>query len=142
MSKYFLDANFIISVFREIDINHELSVKTCAELLENHECYISNSVLNEIITILMMRTKDMNLTINAYHFLKDNLIILDESEINNYNDNVFEIFKKYNSKSFKVSFIDCSIVLLSKYFNLDYIVTYDKNFKLFNDINLLELINL
>lgn len=141
MSKFFLDANFIISVFREIESNHELSVKTCAELLENHQCYISNSVLNEIINILMMRTKDINLTINAYHFMKDNLTIIDESEINNYNDNVFEIFKKYNSNSFKVSFIDCSIVLLSKYFNLDYIVTYDKNFKLFEDINLFELMD-
>lgn len=139
MSKYFLDANFIISIFREIEKHHELSVKTCSELLKNHECYINNSVLNEIITVLMMRTKNMELTTKAYYFMKDNLIILDESEINNFNDNVFEIFKKYNSKTFKVSFIDCSIVLVSKYYGLDYIVTYDKNFKLFENINLLEL---
>lgn len=86
-----------------------------------------------------MRTKDMELIAKAYYFMKDNFIILDESEINNFNDNVFEISKKYNSKTFKVSFVDCSIVLVSKYYGLDYIVTYDKNFKLFEDINLLEL---
>lgn len=139
MSKYFLDGNFIISIFREIELNHDLSVKTCAQLLENHECYISNSVLNEIITSLVMRTKDINLTIKAYHFMKDNLIILDESEINNFNDKVFEIFKKYNPDTFKVSFIDCSIVIISNYFNLDYIVTFDKNFKVFDEIELLKL---
>ena len=139
MSKYFLDANFIISLFREIELKHEESVNICAELLKNHECYISNSVLNEIVTILMMRTKDIDLTTQAYYFMKDNLIILDELEINNFNDKVFEIFKKYNSKSFKVSFIDCSIVLLTQYYELEYIVTYDKNFKVFDDIELLKL---
>ena len=38
-----------------------------------------------------------------------------------------------------VSFIDRSIILVSKYYGLGYIVTYDKNFKLFKNINLLDL---
>ena len=47
--------------------------------------------------------------------------------------------KKYNEKTFKVSFTDCSIVFLYMHYNLDYIVTFDKNFKLFDEINLLKL---
>lgn len=138
MSKYFLDANFIIAIFREIEDNNELAVRTCEKLLSNHECYISNLVFNEIITILMMKTKDLTLTSNAYYFLKDNLIILNEYEINKFNDNVFAMFKKYNSQSFKVGFTDCSIAFLYKVYNLDYIVTFDKNFKVFDDVKLLE----
>lgn len=141
MSKYFLDANFIIAVFREIEENNELAVSTCDDLLSNHECYISNLVFNEIITILMMRTKDLDLTINAYYFMKDNLKIINEYEINMFNENVFAMFKKYNSKSFKVGFTDCSIAFLYKHYNLDYVVTFDKNFKVFDDVTLLEFQN-
>ena len=138
MSKYFLDANFIIAIFREIEENNKLAVSTCDDLLSNHECYISNLVFNEIITILMMRTKDLDLTINAYYFMKDNLKIINEYEINRFNENIFAMFKKYNSKSFKVGFTDCSIAFLYKHYNLDYVVTFDKNFKVFDDVNLLE----
>lgn len=139
MAKYFLDANFIVAIFREIEEKNELAVSTCADLLLNHECYISNLVFNEIITILMMRTKDLDLTAKAYYFLKDNMTIINEYEIDMFNENVFEMFKKYNSKSFKVGFTDCSIAFLYKHFNLNYVVTFDKNFKVFDDIRLLEL---
>lgn len=139
MSKYFLDTNFIVAIFREIEENNELAVSTCEELLSNHECCISNLVFNEIITILMMRTKDMDLTSKAYYFLKDNMTIINEYEIDRFNEKVFEMFKKCNSKSFKVGFTDCSIALLYKYCNLDYVVTFDKNFKVFDDVRLLEL---
>ena len=139
MSKYFLDANFIIAIFREIEANNELAISTCEELLSNHECYISNGVFNEIITILMMRTKDIELTVKAYYFMKDNLTIINEFEISRFNDRVFEMFKRYNSSSFKVGFTDCSIAFLYKYYGLDYIVTFDKNFKVFDDVSLLDL---
>ena len=139
MGKYFLDTNFIVAIFREIEENNNLAISTCGELLSNHECYISNLVFNEIITILMMRTKDLDLTTKAYYFLKDNLIIINEYEINRFNESVFEMFKKYNSKSFKVGFTDCSIAFLYEYYGLDYIVTFDKGFKVFDDIKLLKL---
>lgn len=139
MSKYFLDTNFIVSIFREIEENNELAVSTCEELLSNHECYISNLVFNEIITIMMIRTKDLDLTTKAYYFLKDNMTIINEYEIDRFNENVFEMFKKYNSKSFKVGFTDCSIAFLYKYCNLDYVVTFDKNFRVFTDVKLLKL---
>ena len=139
MGKYFLDTNFIVAIFREIEENNNLAISTCGELLSNHECYISNLVFNEIITLLMMRTKDLNLTTKAYYFLKDNLIIINEYEINRFNESVFEMFKKYNSKSFRVGFTDCSIAFLYRYYGLDYIVTFDKGFKVFDDIKLLKL---
>ena len=84
MSKYFFDANFIIAIFREIEVNNELAISKCEELLSNHECYISNAVFNEVITVLMMRIKDLDLTIKAYYFMKDNLIILNEFGVSNF----------------------------------------------------------
>ena len=58
MSKLFIDVNFIIALFKDFDTNHERAVSNKEILVEN-DCYISNGVLNEIITILMMRTKNI-----------------------------------------------------------------------------------
>ena len=61
MNKIFIDTNFIVAIFREIEENHELAVKTCETLLNNYECCISNSISTEVVTIIMMRTKNLDL---------------------------------------------------------------------------------
>ncbi len=138
MSKIFVDTSFIIPLFRKNDSNHEL-VKKNKELLLNNECYISNGVLNEVMTVIAMRTKNMKLTELIYYYLNDNFTILNEYEIEEFNKHNFYLFKKYNKHGFKLSFIDCSQVIISKYHNLDYLLSLDKDFKLFNDINLIKL---
>ena len=92
----------------------------------------------EIITILMMRTKNLELTKKAYYFLENNFNIVNEYKIKNFNDKVFSVFKKYNDDNFRLSFIDCSIVIISKYYGLDKVVTFDSKFKLFNEIKLMK----
>lgn len=136
MNKIFIDANFIIAIFREIEENHESAVKICQKILKNHKCYISNSIITEVVTIIMMRTKNLNLTRKAYYFMVDNFTILNEYDIDKYNDKVFKIFEKYNSNKFNLGFVDCSIVVLSEYYDIDYIISFDKNFKLFEEIKL------
>lgn len=137
MSKLFIDANFIIAIFKDFDTNHEKAVSNKEILVEN-DCYISNGVLNEIITIIMMRTKNIELTKKAYRFLNDNFTILNEYDIELFNNKVFSLFKKYNDNIFKLNFIDCSIVIISNHYNLDGVVSFDKNFNLFQDINLID----
>ncbi len=136
MNKIFIDANFIITIFREIEENHESAVKICQKILKNHKCYISNSIITEVATIIMMRTKNLNLTRKAYYFMVDNFTILNEYDIDKYNDKVFKIFEKYNSNKFNLGFVDCSMVVLSEYYDIDYIISFDKNFKLFEEIKL------
>lgn len=136
MNKIFIDANFIIAIFREIEENHESAVKICQKILKNHKCYISNSIITEVVTIIMMRTKNLNLTRKAYYFMVDNFTILNEYDIDKYNDKVFKIFEKYSSNKFNLGFVDCSIVVLSEYYDIDYIISFDKNFKLFEEIKL------
>lgn len=139
MNKIFIDTNFIVAIFREIEENHELAVKTCETLLNNYECCISNSILTEVVTIIMMRTKNLNLTRNAYYFMIDNFTILNEYDIDKYNDKVFKVFEKYNTNRFNLGFVDCSIVVISGYYDMDYVVSFDKNFKLFEEITLYNL---
>lgn len=138
MSKLFIDANFIIALFRDSDTNHKKAVNNKKILLEN-DCYVSNGIINEIITIMMMRTKNIELTKKAYWFIKDNFTIINEYDIEIFNDKVFSIFTKYNEKTFNLSFIDCSVVVIVKHYKLDGVVSLDKKFKLFNEINLYKI---
>ena len=87
----------------------------------------------------MMKTKSIEITKKAYYFLVDNFTVLNEQEIERYTDRVFSIFKKYNSNTYKASYIDCSSVVILKYFNLDCVVSLDKFFEKFEEIKLIEL---
>ena len=135
--KYFIDSSFIVSLFKLTDSNHEIAKKHM-DIIENNDCYISNGVLLEVITILMKKTKDNGIVKLAYGYLLDNFHIVNEYHINNYNNEVMRLFLKYNNNNFKVSLIDCSSIVIFNYYDLDYIVSFDKGFKLFDEINLYE----
>lgn len=138
MAKLFFDTSFIIPIFKRNDTNRDIIQKN-KNIFSENECYISNGVLEEVITVIMMRTKSIEITKKAYYFLVDNFTILNEHNIERYNDRVFSIFKKYNSNTYKASYIDCSSVVIVKHFDLDYVVSLDKFFEKFEEINLFEL---
>ena len=87
-----------------------------------------------------MHTKNLELTHNAYYFMTDNFTLLNEYDIDKYNDKVFYVFEKYNQNKFNLGFVDYSVVVISEYYNIDHVVSFDKNFELFEEINLYELI--
>ena len=135
--KILLDSSVIIAIFRKNDPLHQRAIEN-KEILDN-DCYISNGIVSEVITILGQKTKDIGLVKLAYNYMKDNFTIINESDINMYNDNVFSIFEKYNKNKFKLGFIDCSEVVIYEYYNLDYVASFDDEFKLFDEINLMDL---
>lgn len=138
MKKILLDSSFIIALFRKNDSLNKEAIKNKDILIDN-ECYITDGILAEVITILGQKTKDISLVRIVYNFMKDNFNIIHESEINMYNDNVFALFEKYNKNNFKVGFIDCSQVTIYKQCNLDYVVSLDNRFKLFEEIKIYNL---
>ena len=137
MKKVLLDSSFIIAIFRNNDPLHQRAIEN-RDVLENH-CYISNGIISEVLTILAQKTKDIALVRLVYNYMKDNFTIINESDINMYNDNVFAIFEKYNRNKFRLGFIDCSQVVIYNHYDLDYIVSFDGEFKLFEEVELFEL---
>ena len=137
MKKILLDSSFLVAIFRKNDSLHKRAIEN-RDVLEN-DCYISNGLISEVITILAQKTKDIALVRLAYNYMKDNFTIIDESDINMYNDNVFTIFEKYNKDKFRLGFIDCSQGVIYDYYDLDYVVSFDGEFELFKEINLFEL---
>ena len=138
MSKLLIDSSFIIALFRRNDGLHQKAIKN-KDIL-NNDCYITDGILAEVMTIIGQKTKDIALVRIVNNYLKDNFTIIHESEINMYNDNVFAVFEKYNQNSFKVGFIDCSQVIIYNNYNLDYVLSLDNGFRLFEEIELKDLI--
>lgn len=139
MSKLFIDTSFIIPIFKRNDTNRGIIERNKDILFEN-ECYISNGVLNEVLTVVMMKTKSIEQTKKAYYFLNDNFEIINEYGIEKYNGRVFTLFKKYNQSTYKVSFIDCSSIVIVNKFDLDYVVSLDKFFNKFEEIEIKSLL--
>ena len=137
MKKVLLDSSFIIAIFRNNDPLHQRAIEN-RDVLEN-DCYILNGIISEVLTILAQKTKDIALVRLVYNYMKDNFTIINESDINMYNDNVFAIFEKYNRNKFKLGFIDCSQVVIYNHYDLDYVVSFDGEFKLFEEVELFEL---
>ena len=138
MTKLFFDSSFIIPIFKRNDSNRQI-VENNKKILFENECYISNGIIQEITTVIMMKTKNIELTKKAYYFLNDNFTLINEFEIEKFNDKVFSIFNKYNKDTYKASFIDCSSVIIANNFDLDYVVSLDKFFNKFEEISLLDL---
>lgn len=138
MSKIFIDSSILVPLFWKEHPNHNKVAKHLS-IIKNNECYMSNGILSEVMTVLGMKTKNIDLVKIVYDYLQDNFKILNEYEINDFNFKVFSVFQKYNKNAFKVSFIDCSSVVIVDEYGLDNVMSLDKNFKRFEEIDLVKL---
>lgn len=79
--KIFLDSSFIISFVIKTDSNYKKASQLDEkENILSNECYVSNLIVNEIITVLGNK-KGLEIAINTYRVLKDNCTIINEYDI-------------------------------------------------------------
>lgn len=142
MRKVFLDTSFILGFVNSNDELHENAIKLEeSENILSQDCYINNNVLNEVLT-LTGRKININAAEEIYYGLIDSFEILNEYDIANYTSKTFDIFKRVvgsDSKKTKLSFTDSSIILTMKKSNITDLVSFDQQFKNFNEINLIGL---
>ena len=140
MKKVFLDTSFILAYVNSNDELHENALRLeDAENILSQNCYINNNVLNEVLTLTGMKI-NIDAAEEIYYGLIDSFEILNEYAIFNYTAKTFNIFKKIvktNSKKTKLSFTDSSIILTMNESNISDLVSFDKQFKNFNEINLI-----
>lgn len=125
--KIFIDSTFIISLLNNNDPYHEsaINIVNDEELLKTNNLFTSNLVLDEIVSVIGAKL-GLEAAINAYDLLNDNCTILNEYEIKNFNEKVMDV---YRSTEAKLSFTDCSIIVVLKEFDIDSLVSFDKEFK-------------
>lgn len=135
--KYFLDSSFILALILKTDANHEKAFELVDVL--NEDCYINHNVLNEVLT-LVGRKINILAAKEVYYTLIDNFTLLNEYSIAEYNENTFKIFENYigsNSNKAKLSFTDSSIVLTMREFEISDLLSFDKEFKRVDGINII-----
>lgn len=135
--KYFLDSSFILALILKTDANHEKAFELVDVL--NEDCYINHNVLNEVLT-LVGRKINILAAKEVYYTLIDNFTLLNEYSIAEYNENTFKIFEYYigsNSNKAKLSFTDSSIVLTMREFEIGNLLSFDKEFKRVDGINII-----
>lgn len=123
MSKYFFDSSFIIALALDNDSNKSKALELTDLLSE--ECYIGDNMIEEVVNVVNLKG-DANKAETLYNFMMDNFKIINEHEIPNYNTKTIKIFKKFNGK---LSYTDSSMIVTVLEYNIDFLVTFDKQFK-------------
>ena len=140
MSKLFLDTSFILAYVNSNDELHENALRLDeAENVLSKDCCINNNILNEVLT-LTGRKININAAEEIYYGLIDSFEILNEYKIFNYTAKTFDIFKRIigpNSKKTKLSFADSSIILTMRESNMSDLISFDRQFENFDEINLI-----
>lgn len=130
--KIFVDSSFIIALVNENDSLHESSLEYI-DLIEKNECYISNLVINEVITVIGNKI-DLETAISAFDLINDIFHVINEYEIKDFNSNTLLIYEKHGTK---LSFTDCSIIVDMHYHKIENLLSFDKEFKKAEGINLI-----
>lgn len=130
--KIFVDSSFIIALVNENDSLHESSLEYI-DLIEKNECYISNLVINEVITVIGNKI-DLETAISAFDLINDIFQVINEYEIKDFNSNTMLIYEKHGTK---LSFTDCSIIVDMHYHKIENLLSFDKEFKKAEGINLI-----
>ena len=130
--KIFVDSSFLIALVNENDSLHEKSLEYI-DLIEKNDCYISNLVINEVITVIG-NTIDLETAISAYDLINDIFHVINEYEIKDFNSTTMLIYEKHGTK---LSFTDCSIIVDMHYHKIENLLSFDKEFKKAEGINLI-----
>ena len=133
MNRVLVDSSFLIALFRKDDLNHSLAIENKDVL--NNSCFITNLVICEVLTVLAMKTKDMDLVNLAFNYINDNFTLVKEFHMHNFNYYVFSLFSKVNNEKYSLSFVDASLVYLSDVHGFK-LLTLDNGFKKVENIDL------
>ena len=82
-------------------------------------------MIEEVVNVVNLKG-DANKAETLYNFMMDNFKIINEHEIPNYNTKTIKIFKKFNGK---LSYTDSSMIVTVLEYNIDFLATFDKQFK-------------
>ena len=132
--KIFLDSSFIIALVNDNDSLHKQALEYL-ELTESNECYISNLIINEVITVIGNKL-GLEIAISTYDLLISVFNIVDEYDLVDFNSNVMLLYENYNTK---LSFTDSSIIYIMEEEGIDNLLSFDNEFKRVDSIKLIGL---
>lgn len=136
--KILFDTNFIVAYILKSDETHNRAVLLeDNENIFDNERFITNHIIDEVVTIIGQKSNPEG-ALKVYRFLKDNFTIINEYDCFDFNDRVMARYKKMNNENKqKIGFTDTSIIETAKLFELDGIVTFDKEFQNNDEVDII-----
>lgn len=130
--KCFIDSSYIIALVNENDSLHEKSLEFL-DLINENECYISNLVINEVITVVGNKIS-LEVALFTYDYLNKIFDVINDYDDKNFNSKTMLNYEKYNAK---LSFTDCGILTNMQNQDIDSLISFDKEFKKVENIKLI-----
>ncbi|MFA4820006.1 MAG: PIN domain-containing protein [Candidatus Aenigmatarchaeota archaeon] len=128
----FLDTSFLVALGVDADSNHKNAVELMNRILEGKagETVISDYIFDETVTITYSKTKNLEKATKLGTSLKKSVLIkLNDKDF----EETWELFKKQADT--KLSFTDCSSLVIMKRLGIKNIATFDEDFKKIREIN-------
>jgi len=125
----FLDTGFLIALKNEEDKNHAEAQQWMPRFLKNEfgKIYTSTFVFDEIVTLALVRIKNAEFAINigSYILSSPRITIIDLSRKDFVKS--WDLFQKYIET--RLSFTDCTNLVLCELVNCQFLATFDSHFK-------------
>lgn len=136
--KILFDTNFIVAYILKSDETHNRAILLeDNENIFDNERFITNHIVDEVVTIIGQKSNPEG-ALKVYRFLKDNFTIINEYDCFDFNDRVMARYKKMNDENKqRIGFTDTSIIETAKLFELDGIVTFDKEFQNNDEVDII-----
>ena len=136
--KIMFDTNFIVAYILTSDESHQRAILLeDNENIFDNERFITNHIVDEVVTIIGQKSNP-ELALKTYRFLKDNFTIINEYDCFDFNDRVMARYNKMNNHNKqRFGFTDSSIIETAKLFDIDSIVTFDKEFENNDEVDII-----
>jgi len=123
----FLDSSFIIAAKIESDENHKKAMNYLFKLIEqgNRDFFISDYIFDEVVTIVMLKSKNMQFATELGDTLRSSFKIINITE--EIFDKAWSLFKEQGGT--RLSFTDCTTLTLLETRKISELATFDKELK-------------
>jgi predicted nucleic acid-binding protein len=121
----FIDTNAFVAYYNKRDVHHERSLVLIKRAMEGYygKVFTSDYIFDESVTVTLVRTKDIKRAIALGEYILN-------SEINLLNVDEKCFFESWNLfEKVKMSFTDCTCLLLMKLYGIGNIMTFDMGFR-------------
>ncbi len=129
----FLDASYLVALEVESDSNHEKAIKIRDRLIKGEfgNSFISDYIFDETMTVTFGKIKNLERAASAGTDLRNSsvLVKIDESDF----EETWNLFRKQEGT--KLSFTDCSNLVIMKRMGIKSIATFDEGFDKIKEVN-------
>ncbi len=131
----FLDTSYLVALEVDADSNHENATRIRNRVIEGEfgNSFISDYIFDETMTVTFGKIKNLEKTASAGMDLRNSSILV-KLEDNDFEE-TWRLFK--NQERTKLSFTDCSNLVIMKRMGIRDIATFDGGFEKIKEINII-----